>query len=63
MIDYIARLTKSELWNIALYRKQFRQQEREYKIDLQKIDALQHTLKELKEGEEEGDNNRELNVE
>jgi C4-dicarboxylate-specific signal transduction histidine kinase len=128
MIDYIARLTKSELWNIALYREQFHQQEREYEKDLQKIDAdgqkiyedqtvrldnkttkleiaeqslahefkchrntektlrdtkealayeqarntklfaiiqdaLQHTLKELKEGEEEGDNNRELDIE
>jgi C4-dicarboxylate-specific signal transduction histidine kinase len=39
MIDYIARLTKSELWNIALYREQFHQQEREYEKDLQKIDA------------------------
>jgi formate-dependent nitrite reductase cytochrome c552 subunit len=39
MTDYIARLTKSELWNIALYRKQFHQQEREYEKNLQKIDA------------------------
>ena len=39
MIDYIARLTKSELWNIALYREQFHKQEREYEKDLQKIDA------------------------
>ncbi len=123
--DYIARLTKSELWNIAFYREQFHQQERKYEIDLQNIaegrqkiyeaqavrlnkkleiaerslvhefkchrdtgkilrdtkealayeqarntklfaiiqNALQHTLKELKEGEGEGDDNRELNVE
>ncbi len=123
--DFIARLTKSELWNIAFYRQQFHQQEQKYEIDLQNIaegrqkiyeaqavhlnkkveiaerslvhefkchrdtekilrdtkealayeqarntklfaivqNALQHTLKELKEGEREGDDNRELNVE
>jgi len=37
--NYIARLTKSELCKIAIYREQFDQQERNYEIDLQKIAA------------------------
>jgi hypothetical protein len=36
---YIARLTKSELWKIAFYRKQFNQEERKYETNLQEIAA------------------------
>ncbi len=37
--DYIARLTESELCQIAIYREQIDQQERNYEIDLQQIAA------------------------